>query len=226
MSDVTAHVIEDPGAGRRLAAPARTELAHDIRGWRRHTPSAVLIEVRGDGWHHAPEVDAAGRLDRSAVDAGYQSLASALFELSCPVVVSLEGRVSGFGLALAMAADVRVGTTGTTLAAGDGRPLAALLGGAGWLTARVAGTGTFAQLAWTSTAFPADEALRRGLLTAVTDEPGAARALTERIAAEPAGSSALKRALAARQRAEFSAVLGYEAWLADVASDGASGGAA
>lgn len=221
MSDTVTHVVDDPGAGHRLGTAAREALASEIRDWRRARPPAVLIDVRGNAWHHAPELDVDREtMDHSTIDAGYQSIIAALFELSCPVIVSLAGHVSGFGLALTMAADVRVATSATTLAAGEGRPLAALLGGASWLTTRIAGAGSFAQLAWTCGALPADEAARRGLLSIVTDEPGAARAVVDRIAADPVGNSALKRALVSRQRTEFGTVLAYEAWLADVAGGG------
>ncbi|MFI5610019.1 enoyl-CoA hydratase/isomerase family protein [Amycolatopsis sp. NPDC051903] len=211
-------VFDDPGAGRRLDEDVRTALAKEIRGWRRAAPGAVLLRVRGDAWHHAPEVGAAA-LDRDRVDAGYQTLVKDLFGLACPVVVALDGRVSGFGLALALAADVRLATERTTLAVGDLKA-AALLGGTGWLLGRASGTGTFAQLAWTGETLPAGEAARRGLLSPGDDD--AARALADRLAADLAGSSALKRALTTRQRGELETVLDYEAWLADVAAGGAA----
>ncbi|MEV0069157.1 MULTISPECIES: enoyl-CoA hydratase-related protein [unclassified Amycolatopsis] len=210
-------VFEDPGTGGRLGDEVRTALAHEIRGWRRATPGAVLLRVHADAWHHAPEV-ASARLDRDRVDAGYQSLVKDLFGLACPVVVALDGRVSGFGLALALAADVRVATGRTTLAVGD-LNAAALLGGTGWLLGRASGTGTFAQLAWTGETLSAEEGFRRGLVSPGDAE--AARALAQRLAADPAGSSALKRALTTRQRGELETVLDYEAWLAEVAAGGA-----
>ncbi|QRP43148.1 enoyl-CoA hydratase-related protein [Amycolatopsis sp. FDAARGOS 1241] len=210
-------VFEDPGAGRRLGEDVRTALAKEIRAWRRAAPGAVLLRVLGDAWHHAPEVGSAP-LDRDRVAAGYQALVKDLFGLACPVVAALDGEVSGFGLALALAADVRLATARTTLAVGDLKA-AALLGGTGWLLGRAAGTGTFAQLAWTGETLPAGEAARRGLLS--PGDGDAARALADRLAADPAGSSALKRALSTRQRGELETVLAYESWLADVAAGGA-----
>jgi enoyl-CoA hydratase/carnithine racemase len=220
MNEVATLDLADPGAGKRLGEGARTALAGEIRGWRRSSPGAVLLLVRGDAWHHAPDLrdtDPAA-LDRASVDADYQSLVKSLFGLHCPVVISLDGHVSGFGLALATAADVRFATTATTLSVGDAKT-AALLGGASWLVARAAGAGTFEQLAWTGATLRAEDAERRGLLSCTTD-PGAATALAERLAADPAGSSALKRAMTSRRRAELDVVLDYESWLADVAAGG------
>lgn len=222
MSDVATLDFEDPGQGGRLGDEARAILAREIRGWRRTAPGAVLLQVHGDAWHQAPELSDAdpATLDRDRVESEYQSLVKGLFGLTCPVVVSLDGRVSGFGFALTIAADIRLATARTTVSVGNTKT-AALLGGVSWLVSRAAGMGMFAQLAWTGATMTADEAARHGLLGHTTD-PGAARALAERLSADPAGSSALKRALTSRQRAELGVVLDYEAWLADVAAGGSA----
>jgi enoyl-CoA hydratase/carnithine racemase len=221
MSDVATLDFEDPGAGKRLGEDTRAVLTREIRSWRRSAPGAVLLQVHGDAWHHAPELRDAepAVMNRHRVDTEYQSLVKGLFGLACPVVVSLDGHVSGFGLALTIAADVRLATARTTVSVGGDAKTAALLGGVSWLVTRVAGAGTFAQLAWTGATLPAEEAARHGLLNCTT-EPDAARALAERLAVDAAGSSALKRALTSRQRAELDVVLDYEAWLADVAAGG------
>lgn len=223
MSDVATLDFEDPRQGGRLGDEARAVLAREIRGWRRSAPGAVLLQVHGDAWHHAPELSDAdpATLDRDRVESEYQSLVKGLFGLTCPVVVSLDGRVSGFGLALTIAADVRLATARTTVSVGGDTKTAALLGGVSWLVSRAAGAGMFAQLAWTGATLTAEEAARHGLLGQTTD-PGAAKALAERLAADAVGSSALKRALISRQRAELGVVLDYEAWLADVAAGGSA----
>jgi enoyl-CoA hydratase/carnithine racemase len=212
MRDVTCREFDDPGPGARLGADVRTAFAEEIRMWRRGTPGALLLQVHGDAWHHAPEA----HLDYDRVEVEYQTLVKGLFGLSCPVVVSLDGQVSGFGLALAMAADVRLATNRTTLAVGS--PLAGLLGGVGWLITRAVGSGTFAQLAWTGATLTAEEAVCRGLLS-LADEPGMDRALAQRFATDPVGFSALKRALNSRVHAGLGTTLCYEAWLADVAAN-------
>ncbi len=221
MSDLVTLDFEDPGAGERLGHDARAVLAREIRGWHRSAPGAVLLRVHGDAWHHAPELSGVEptALDRDRIDAEYQSLVKGLFGLVCPVVVSLDGQVSGFGLALALAADVRLATPRTTVSVGGNAKTAALLGGVAWLVTRAAGAGAFAQLAWTGAALSADEAACHGLLSHTAD-PDAAAVLAEHLAADAAGSSALKRALTSRQRAELGVVLDYEAWLADVAAGG------
>lgn len=205
---------EDPGPGRRLGPEARAAIAAALRRWRRESPGAVLLRVHGDAWHHAGEPRDTD-LDRDRVVGEYQALVKGLFALPGPVVVLLDGQVSGFGLALAMAADVRLATPRCVLAVGD--PVSALLGGTGWLLARAVGAATSAQLAWTGATVTADEAIRRGLL-APAGKPGADHALADRLAADRAGSSALKRALVSRQQAEFGAALDYQAWLAGVAA--------
>lgn len=230
MAEVMPLECEDPGAGARLDAAARGLLAKQVRSWRRAAPGAVLITVRGDAWDHAPELrrpeSDPSDLTRERVVLGYQSLAADVFGLDCPVVVALDGRVSGFGLALALAADVRLATARTTLAVGANDPVAALLGGVGWLVSRIAGAGTFAQLAWNGVLLTAGEAAGRGLLNEVDDRPGRAADVAARLAAEPAGSSALKRALTSRARREFGSVLDYESWLVEVAAGVSSDGAA
>lgn len=204
--------LPDPGSGERLGAKARDELARAVRAWRKERPGAVLVEVEADAWHHAPELTGAP-LERDTVEAGYQALVRSLFMLGCPLVVSLDGRVSGFGLALAMTADVRLATDRTTL--GVGGPVAALLGGVSWLLTHAVGGATFAQLAWTGATLSADEGRRRGLLGAA-DDPAA---LAARLAADTAGSSALKRALNAPRQVDLGTALGYQSWLAEVASE-------
>jgi enoyl-CoA hydratase/carnithine racemase len=222
MSEVVTLVCDDPGAGGRLGEAVRSALSREIRGWQRSDPGAVLVEVRGDSWDHAPELASAGpgghALDHDTVSSGYQSLVASLFGVSCPVVVSLSGRVSGFGLALAMAADVRLGTVDTALRVGDAG-VAGLLGGVSWLVSRAAGSALFAQLAWTGRELAADEACRYGLLSAVGDA-ATARELADRLADDAAASSALKRAVNSRLRSDLGTVLDYEAWLADVAAGG------
>ncbi|MDQ0381347.1 enoyl-CoA hydratase-related protein [Amycolatopsis thermophila] len=212
MTEIARQRLIDPGAGKRLDAKARDELSRAVREWRKDRPGAVLLEVEADAWHHAPELEGTP-LEHDTVDAGYQSLVRNLFALACPVVVALDGQVSGFGLALAMTADVRAATDRTTLAVGG--PAAALLGGAGWLLGHAGGGSTFAQLAWTGATLSAEEGRRRGLLAPAGD----AAALAERLAADPAGSSALKRALNTPRQAELGTALGYQSWLAEVATE-------
>lgn len=213
MSALVSLELADPGAGQRLGPAARSELGSAVRGWRRARPGAVLLQVQGDAWHHAPELSGTV-LTRDGVNDSYHSLVKNLFGLACPVVLSLDGQVSGFGLALAMAADVRFATGRTMLSVG--RPLAALLGGISWLSTHAAGGAALSQLAWTGTTLTADEAIRRGMVVPA----GNARALAEALSADATASSAFKRALNSPAQPQLASALQYQSWLADVASGG------
>jgi enoyl-CoA hydratase/carnithine racemase len=200
----------DPGAAGRLAGDARSELAGALRGWQRNAPPALLVEVAGDAWAHAPSQDA-GLRDRAAIDRVY-ALVTALYGLACPVVVSVDGSVSGLGCALLLAADVRFGTQRAAVSAGDG-PAAALLAGAGRLSPAID------RLCWTADTLTGEPAVAAGVLTALASVEDA-RACAARLAADPAGWSAVKRAHRSRTRPEFETALRYESWLLDIALHG------
>jgi enoyl-CoA hydratase/carnithine racemase len=216
MPDITTLRIEYSGVS-RLGVEQCAELAATARAWARSSPPALLVDVVGDAWDQTPVVS----VDRDLVTSGFQAAVRAVLDIPCPVVVALDGRVTGVGLALALAADVQYATERTTIAIGDGTPVAALLGGASWLVAQLCGGGTFAQLAWLGGSLTSQEAVARGLLTAVGPTADA-RERAGVLARDSVGWSALKRALRSRERSQFSTVLRYQAWLADVASDAAS----
>lgn len=215
--------VGDPGPGRRLDADARSRLRRDLRAADRSGSACVLVTVEGGAWDHAPEVgrDGTDGLAQEVVADQYQALVTQLFGLAVPVVVGLDGAVSGFGLALALAADVRVGTPATTVSLGAPRHAASLLGGATWLLERASGSGTLASLAWTGDHLTADVAVQRGLLARVSDDPAAARAVAVDLAGAPRPAlSAVKRAINSSRRPELEEVLGYQSWLAGVAAAG------
>jgi hypothetical protein len=108
MSDVEILRCPDPGAPNRLTGDARDELAGALRGWQRNAPPALLVDVVGDAWAHVAGEDA-GLRDRPAINRVH-ALVTALYGLACPVVVAVDGAVSGLGCALLLAADVRVGS--------------------------------------------------------------------------------------------------------------------
>lgn len=101
-----------------------------------------------------------------------------------PVVAVIEGAASGAGLALALAADVRVAGAQASFSAGA--PSAGLLGlGVTQRLPRIAGRGVAAQMLLLGEPVDAEAALRCGLVNAVAPAGGAmaqARALAERIA--------------------------------------------
>lgn len=212
-------VVEDPGPGERLGRAARAALRRELQSAARAEAPAVLITVSGDAWHHAPEVARYGAADltQSEVSEEFQSLSARLFCHPAPVIVELNGAVSGFGLALAMAADVRVATPNATFGLGSTQAAGALLGGATWLLARAVGTALLARMAWTGVVLDADDAQRHGLVTVLSKDPSHARRLAQSLSDAPYATSALKRALTSRQASDLEQSLSYESWLPAIA---------
>jgi enoyl-CoA hydratase/carnithine racemase len=211
MTDLFTLQVTDAGAGGRLDAAARKQLRSSLREAGRSDCGAVLLTVDGDAWTQDVMAEP---LTAAEVEREFHALLLALFGLDRPVVLHVAGRVSGFGLALALACDVRIGEPGSTFAVGA--PQLVPLGGLGWLLAHRAGAGCASRLSWAPewSALTAPEALDHGVLTAVGD-PTAARAEAERIAAlAPTVTSALKRSLNRRLQGDLEEQLGYDAWLA------------
>lgn len=218
---MTVHEIEvpDPGAGARLGTAARAGLAAELRKAGKAGAGCLLVRVRGAAWDHAPELqrEQAEQLGQPVV-ASVSALTRSLFTTGVPVVAAIEGPVSGHGLALALAADLRVGTAGASLAVGLPASAAGLVGGSVWLLERACGRALLTHLAWTGAVLTAQEALGRGLLSAVDEDP---RALADTLAAVPPGAaSALKRALTSRHTTDLQAGLDYESWLPAIARAG------
>lgn len=210
----------DPGPGHRLRHQARRSLASQIRDAHKSGVPAVLIHVAADAWDQDPVPDPAG-LSAQQVSSDFHRLVVDLFSLQMPVAIHLEGRVTGLGLALALACDVRIASPETRLGIGTPQTPNALVSGVTWLLAHRAGSATVADLAWTGRLIDTDEALGLGLLTSVS-EPKGSRALAGELADVPASAaSALKRSLNGRLLGEFSAQLEYDSWLATVAAKGA-----
>jgi enoyl-CoA hydratase/carnithine racemase len=225
-SAATRLALTDPGQGNRLAQEAREDLRSRLRSAAREAPRCLLIDVEAAAWHQGPEFPPSANdgsaVTQAAVAEGFQALIDQLFAFPAPVVLTLDGPVSGFGLALALAADLRFATPRATFSLGTPASAAALLGGTSWLLTHAVGAATFAHLAWTGSALDADTAAARGLLSSVSPDAGAeAEALAESLAALPAATtSAVKRALTSRRRPDLAATLDYESWLVTVAARG------
>ncbi len=219
---MAAHVqeieVQDPGAGARLGSEARAALGAELRAAGRSGAGCLLVLVRGAAWDHAPELqrEQPEQLGQPVVAAA-AALTVLLFTTGVPVVVAVEGPVSGFGLALALAADLRVATAAASLAVGPPASAAGLVGGTVWLLERACGRALLTHLAWTGAQLTAEQAHAHGLVSAVDEDP---RGLAETLAAvPPAAASALKRDLTSRQRRDLQASLDYESWLPAVARD-------
>lgn len=209
MSGLTEWSVADPGPGARLAAEARSELAAAVHGWSRSDSDAVLVEITGAAW--AAETDGHAGLDERGAIVTAQDTVAALFGLTRPLVVSVDGPVSGFGLAVLLCADVRIGGPAATVAVGD-HARAALVGGGRWLATHHGATAAWDRMAGTGAVLDRDTAVAGGLLSAAGDRAGA-RAAAERLAADPRWAS-VKRAARSRVHSELVRVLRYEGWLA------------
>jgi|GEM_PF-5678475 len=214
MSDARILSCPDPGAVSRLTGDVRAELAAAVRGCQREPPPALFIEVAGDAWAHEPGQDA-GLRDHAGIEPVY-ALVTALYGLACPVVISVDGAVSGLGCALLLAADIRFGSQHAAVSTGDG-PAAALLAGAGQLCS--ASAAAIDRLCWTAATLTGESAVAAGVLTSLASAQDA-RACANRLAAEPAGWSAVKRAHRRRTLPELATALRYESWLLDIALHG------
>jgi enoyl-CoA hydratase/carnithine racemase len=141
---------------------------------------------------------------------------SGLRGLPMPVIAAVNGPATGGGLALALAADIRIGSTGARFNAAFVRiGLSAGDLGTSWLLPRLIGPARAAEFAYTGRFIEAEEAERIGLLNRVV-EPGelldATLELAGQIAANsPGGVQLSKRALQANMEAgSYAAALELE----------------
>lgn len=215
--------LTDPGPGHRLAEPVRLDLRERLRQASRSGARCVLLTVEADAFDHAPE---AARLDseqftQPVVAGQVHALVLQLVALPLPVVVRLDGAVSGLGLGLALATDVRVAGPAASFALGPPDSAAALLSGASWLLSWGVGTAVATRLTWTGDALDALAAEQVGLIARLAIDASESERAAEDLAAElaelpVATASALKR-LTVRDRVQLAAALDYESWLAGVA---------
>lgn len=210
--------LSDPGGGNRLGPEARAGLQSQLKQARKSDAPTVLIRVSPNAWDQDPIADPAG-LSAQQVSKDFHGLVVDLFSLETPVVVHLEGRVTGLGLALALACDIRFASPAADLGVGGSETPNALVSGTSWLLAHRAGSALVADLAWTGRYLRAEEAHHLGLLSGLSPDDSAARAAADRLAATPRGAtSALKRSLNGRLLGELADQLDYDSWLATVAA--------
>lgn len=209
--------VPDPGQGSRLGPDARKHLGAGLASAVKGKAACVLLRVEGSAWDQGQTVDAQSWPQPVATEVA--QLVRAMFSAGPPVVVALDGPVSGLGTALALAADVRICSPGTTFGLGTPDTAGSLLGGATWLLEHAVGRAVLQHLAWTGSTLDADRALATAVVSEVAADPVAsARATAERLAQVPTqAATALKRALTSRHRADLDATLDYEAWLPGIA---------
>jgi len=155
-----------------------------------------------------------------------------LLALSCPVVTAVQGPAGGAGIGLALCGDIALASPAAVFRAGyPGLGVTADFGSS-WLLTRLGGARLAAEMLLTNRAVPADEAMSRGLLTAVhpaEELDTAARALLVRLSTGPARAHAVTRALvraAAARDASAHRAAEAEAMLAIAATTDAAEGIA
>lgn len=178
--------VIDPGAPHRMGVEAVREFDNEIKVARRAQSSVVLISVQSDAWAtSAPTPD-------STVAALHQCIQH-LYALDTPVVVHLDGQVTGAGLGLALASDLRVASSRTTVGLGDPAEAEGLAGGAAWLLRDRVGSALHEHLMWTGETLDVSTAHAFRLVSAIGDV-GDATAHAERLShLPPTTLSALKR---------------------------------
>lgn len=209
--------LPDPGQGSRLGAVERQQLRTALRAAVREKGACLVLHVQDQAWDQSP-TGGAQEWTQPIVD-DVAELVRSLFSVAPPVVVALDGAVSGLGLALALAADVRICSARTTFALGAPEAAGSLLGGASWLLEHAVGRGVLQHLAWTGAALTAEQALACAVVSEVaTDPTTSARTTAARLAQVPEqAATALKRALTSRHRPDLDVTLAYESWLPAIA---------
>jgi enoyl-CoA hydratase/carnithine racemase len=161
-----------------------------------HDPEVRAVVLRGEGKAFSAGLDfAAAMSGELPVDPGMAQFRNALAErlqrpllllenLEKPVIAALHGVCLGFGLEIALAADLRVAAPDTRISLPEVRlGLVPDVGGTTRLL-RTVGRSRAKDIIFTAREVPTDEALRIGLVDRVADDPLAvARALAEQIAA-------------------------------------------
>ncbi|MGQ4600931.1 enoyl-CoA hydratase-related protein [Nocardia sp. R6R-6] len=159
------------------------------------------------------ELSALGMLDQQELAA--RALA-AIRGMRVPVIAAVNGAAAGGGLALALAADIRIGAPAARFNAAFVRiGLSAGDLGSSWLLTRLIGPAQAAEFAYTARIMEAPEAERLGLLNSVVPAESlldAAIDLAEEICANsPGGIQLSKRALQANMEiGSFAAALELE----------------
>lgn len=171
------------------------------------------IDLRGFG-PHVPAADAPA-IDRLRFQESMAALPQALRNLPQPVVAAVNGPCVGAGLALCLAADIRICSGAATF--GNAAILLGLSGaemGMSYHLPRIVGTSVAADWMLTGRTVSAPEAERRGLVSELT-EPGRIVDRAVEVAASiaelsPLGVQLTKRALQANTDAPLDAALELE----------------
>ena len=201
--------ITDPGEKHRVGTEALRDLSQHLDQARRSGENAVLIVVEPDAWLTTPAAEGAA--------AEAHPVIARLQGSGVPIVVHLAGQITGAGLGLALACDVRYAAPGTRLGIGDPATSPGLGGGTTWLLRDRIGSALHDHLMWTGELLDAETAQGLRLVSGVGDR-AEAEATARRLDALPRPvTSALRRSATAGLAPLLTERLEYDAWLARVA---------
>lgn len=213
----------------KLDATILADIRAALREARRQPPGCLVLTGGADAFCVAGDDGAQGdgRPGARALREGMHALIEAMLDLDTPVVAAIEGPARGPGLALALAADLRVAGRGARFGAG------ALVGddlgvayGISWLLPRTVGRGVAASILIGGAELDADRALAYGLVDEIVAD-GQARARAGELATAvgrraPEALAAAKRALRRSPELTLGEALDYESWLYDTAAAAAA----
>lgn len=198
-----------------LAERTRRVLEPALASARRGDTSLLVIDVESDAWKW--EWDGT-EFSASRIAREHHDLVTKILSATVPVVVRLDGAVSGLGLALALACDLRFAAPRARFFVGPAGSPAAVLSGLPWLLRDRLGSSRAMELILTGRELTADQARAAGLVCDESYED-AVQALAS---ASSAVMSALARSLSGPAVTAYLEHLSYESWLGAMASTGAS----
>lgn len=192
--------VRDPGETARLADTEFDTLRESLKAARQ--ASAVLLVVETDAWCATTETG--GSVARAV---------ELVYTVPVPVVCHISGRVTGAGLALALACDLRYADPASSWGFGDPSDAAGVGGGTSWLLRDRIGSALLDHLTWTGALLTAQQALTNYLISEVGDVSAAIVRAEQLATLSMTTASALKRGSRGGRAALLAEELAYEGWL-------------
>jgi 2-(1,2-epoxy-1,2-dihydrophenyl)acetyl-CoA isomerase len=194
--------LNRPDSLNALSAPMLSELRRAVESLPGSGARCLLLTGEGRGFSSGADLAAGGGLPEdvgAALEAYYNPLLEALFDLPMPFVTAVNGPAAGAGCSLALAADI-------VIAARSAYFLQAFVNiglipdaGATWLLPRLAGRARAMEMMMLGERIPAERALEWGMISRVVDDQFLAEeaiALATRLAQGPTVALGLIRRLA------------------------------
>lgn len=165
--------LNRPRAMNALSVALSHELTRTIHRAAQHDVRAVVITGAGKGFCAGADLreKRTGDVATEGLRVTYHPLVLALVALEKPVIAAINGPVVGAGLAIALAADVRVGSPGAQFIPAFGAIGLVPDSGVGYLAQRVLGDA--AALRWLTSGqrMDAETAHARGVLELISEDP-------------------------------------------------------